>query len=107
MTKEELDELVKRYSNETAYLSYLKEDHLAYVGLINAEPKIEWLVDKLQAYKDSGYKFDEDTDPWLLIRVCAIWSCRDCLEGFPEESAGQLEKLVEWILNWAEMKEAV
>ena len=96
-------ELHQQYSRETHYLSFVKEDHPSFVEL--QAMGVEAVPIALARLQDTiGYDRDIDNDPWVLIRLLGYYQ-EACLKGFPEERAGRLNELRDWILRWARVKE--
>jgi hypothetical protein len=109
MNKEEVCLLIKEYSNETMFLSFVQHDHPAYVKLKTAGDTIlPFLLERLQdsTGHDEGTKLDLDNDPWAIMSLIGELSNGDCLEAFPENNAGILNKLRKHILEWGENKNA-
>lgn len=103
MNKEEFLVLVKQYSNETTFLSYLDTNHPAYIKLLTGDYKIvPWLLERLQDSigHDYGDTMDRDNDLWLSTGLLAAITDGECAIGFQQEYAGQLDKVREHILQW-------
>jgi|SRR5208282_2158824 len=103
MNKAEVVELIRQYSNETTFISFVKHDHPAFVKLKAAGPEIiPHLLDRLAdswKFKKPG-EIDQDNNPWLLISLLGELSDGACTEDFPEDDAGKLEKLMKHIIAW-------
>lgn len=87
------------------FLSFLKQDHQAYIKLIHATPKIiPWALQRLEATigHDKGEAMSCENDPWLLLRVIDILAKGHALANFPYEDSGQLDKLRDYCLKWGE-----
>ena len=105
MNKKEVFELIKQYSHDTKFLSSFAEyDHPAYLKLKEAGTEIiPFLLERLQDSigHDSGEDFDWDNSPWVSIALLGDITNGECFAGFPQEYAGQLDKLRAHILAWA------
>lgn len=104
MTKEEFFELLKQYSNETRYLSFVKTDHSAMMSMVAAGPKaLPWALESLRNSigHDSGDDMDWDNCPHASLYVIGMLSHSECYDGLPEEYVGKVAKLREFVLNWA------
>jgi len=103
MNKKEVIELVKQYSNDTSFLSFIKHDHPSYIKLKAAGPEIiPHLLNRLEERIHNSL-WDEgnfDNDPWLLISLLSELSDGACLETFPEDDAGKLDQLMQHIIAW-------
>lgn len=103
MTKDEVIELVRQYSNDTIFLSFIDHSHPAYVKLLAAGDKIApFLLERLKDSigQDRGINMDRDNCPWLTIDLLS--ELTNCLDTFPEQDAGNLIKLRDFILKWGE-----
>ncbi len=86
-------------------LSFLKQDHPAYLKLIQAAPEIiPWAMERLRATigRDQGESYDHENDPWLLIRVIDLQAKGRALANYPYEDSGKLGKLRAYCLKWGE-----
>lgn len=99
MNRERFIELVKQYSNETLFLSFMKGDHPAYVELMTAgKEALPWALEMLQ---DSIGQHSTDQDPWLLINLIVEMTDGKCLDGHDlTKLAGNLKELRNACLEW-------
>lgn len=86
-------------------LSFLKQDHPAYIKLIHATSEaIPWALERLKATigHDRGEAMDHENNPWLLLRVIDLLAKGSAIADFPYEDAGKLDKLRAYCLKWGE-----
>jgi hypothetical protein len=103
MDKQEFMDLVKQYSNDCVVLSFIKHDHPAYVKLLAAgQDIVPWLLERLRDSigHDRGDYMDYDNCPWLTIALLGEITDGKCFDGFPDDDAGKLVKIRDFILAW-------
>lgn len=104
MNKDKYLQLHKRYSIDTAFLSFTKTDHPAYVELATVKNGwgITWALGRLKDSigHDIGDVFDHDNDPWLSIALLGEYTDGTCWKGFSDEHAGVLNELRTHLIGW-------
>src|ERR1700722_20083994 len=95
MNKEEFIELIKQYSLDTMFLSFLKRDHPAYINLVNAGSEaIPFALERLEA--SIGHDHDSQmimtNNIWLLLDLLWHYTDHKCCEGYPIKDAGKMDK---------------
>jgi hypothetical protein len=105
MNKEKFLQLHKQYSLDTAFLSFTKTDHPAYVELsvLKNEWGIIWALERLKDSigHDRGDDYDSSNDPWLSIALLGEYTDGVCWKEFPEKYAGMLNELRAHLLQWS------
>lgn len=89
------------YSASTSFLSYIKNRHPSYQELLQAGPQIvPWLLQRLQETigHDTGKAYDHTNSPWLSISLLSQL-IPEALTDMPEEYAGYLDKVRQFILE--------
>jgi hypothetical protein len=103
MIKEEFVELIKQYSYETSFMSYVDRTNKHYQKLIQAGPEaIPWALERLKdsVGRDEGELMDPDNDPWMLLDIISTLTNGECPGEIPHQFYGMLTKIREYYLDW-------
>jgi hypothetical protein len=105
MNKEEFVELVKQYSYETSFMSYVDRTNQHYQKLVQAGPEaIPWALERLKDSmgRDTGDKMDHDNSPWVLLDILSILTNGECPGEIPQQFYGMLVEIRNYYLAWGE-----